>query len=134
MEAAPFSKSVRVAVGYSFEMLVLEGEPDPSLIDEQCHDGDTTYEESLLLICAQNDRDAIRAAEELSRENEVSYQNRYNQQVTWRFLKVVDCYEMPDDLVHGAELYSCLHTASKNEGADEFLRKWFNASLETESI
>ena len=54
-------------------------------------------------------------------EFEEPYLNIYGQTVSWKFIEVVDRFVILDQLITGAELYSCFHVTPKNETADEFI-------------
>ena len=109
------------------KQIIVEGEPDPNLIDEFYDDYDEQhFEESILLIRARSSEHAYKIAEKKATESEEPYTNKYGEQVVWKFIKAVDCYEILDELKTGAEIYSCLHATDRNETASEFLEKWFS--------
>ena len=109
--------------------IIVDGEPDPNLIDEYYDDDDRQlFEESVVLVHAQSYGHAQKIAEKKAVGDESSGPNKYGQQVCWKFIKAVDCFLILDELKSGAEIYTCFHTASKDETADEFLEKWFSGS------
>ena len=111
------------------KQIIVEGEPDPNLIDEFYEDDDEQlFEESLLLVRAQSSDHAYKIAKKKTIEHEEPYLGKYGQQVLWKFIEAVDCFEMLDELKSGAEVYSCLHTTDKNETASGFIEKWFSSS------
>ena len=109
------------------KQIVVEGEPDPQLLNDYLEndDGKQSFEESIMLVRAQSKEHAYKIAKKKNIEFEEPYLNMYNQQVTWKFIKAVDYYEILDKLKSGAEIYSCLHHTDKNETADDFIEKWF---------
>ena len=111
------------------KQILIEGEPDPNLIDELYYDDDEQhFEESILLIRAQSFDHAYKIAEKKATEYEEPYPNIYGQRVLWKFIEAVDCFVILDELKTGAEVYSCFHTTNKNETASEFIEKWFSRS------
>ena len=109
------------------KQIIVIGEPDPSLVDEFYYDdGMQTFEESIMLIRAQSYVHAYKIAERKTTEFEEPYQNKYGQQVIWKFIKAIDCFLICDKLVSGTELYSCLHTTNKDVSVNDFINKWFN--------
>jgi hypothetical protein len=91
--------------------IVIEGEPNPDLIDEDYSDNrEQLFEESIMLISAQSYEHALKAAEKRAKATEVSYQNKYNEQVIWKLIRVIDCFEIMGTLVSGVEVYSRLYT------------------------
>jgi hypothetical protein len=117
--------------------VLVEGQPDIGLvkkvakdidlaIDELLEDNDKqSFEESVMLVRAQSCQHACKIAEKKAKEFVKPGINPYGQSVTWKFVKIVDCYWIVDDLVTGAEIYSCFHDVDKNITADEFINKWF---------
>jgi hypothetical protein len=60
----------------------------------------------ILLECESQDR-ALEEAQRAGKQAEHEYQNRYGEQVTWEFVKVLDvCEPAISDFKHGTELYS----------------------------
>ena len=127
---------------YSIKILkqiLVEGQPDPNLVQKLAKDLDSTvdelleddgqsFEESIMLIHAQSYAHANKIAEKKALESERNGTglNAYGQKVTWKFIKIIDCYWIIDDLATGAEIYSCFHDTDKSVTADEFINKWFN--------
>lgn len=65
------------------------------------------FEESYLLVRAESDRGALRAAARASRSREESYQNTNGQQVTSALVSVLDVQELlENELSEGVEVYS----------------------------
>ena len=108
---------------------MIEGEPDPSLIDEFYDDDDKQdFEESIMLVRAQSFDHAYKIAEQKATKCEAPSTNIYGQQVLWKFIDAVDCFIIYDELKTGAEVYSCFHSTHKDTTAEEFIQKWFNLS------
>ena len=117
------------------KQIIVEGEPDPNLIDEYYDDDDKQlFEESILLIRAQSYERAYKLAQKVATKDETPYPNKYGQSVVWKFIKAVDCFELLGAIKSGAEVYSCLHTTDKRVTADEFLDKWFNSTDESPKL
>ena len=111
------------------KQIIVEGEPDPALIDAFYDDDDEQFfEESMLLIRAQSSEHACKLAKKKATEHEQPRPNPYGQQVLWKYIDTVDCFEMLDELKSGAEVYSCFHVTKKEESAQAFIKKWFNSS------
>lgn len=109
------------------KQILVEGQPNPELVDEYYEeDGKQSFEESVMLVRAQSFEHAYKIAEKKTTEFEEPYQNPYGQQVTWKFIKAVDCYLILEELVSGTEVYSCFHNTDSGVSADEFINKWFN--------
>ncbi|MDR1702775.1 MAG: DUF4288 domain-containing protein [Sporomusaceae bacterium] len=109
------------------KQIIVSGEPEPNLLDEFYeNNAKQTFEESILLIRAQSFDQAYKIAAKKAREGEQPYQNKYGQQVIWKFIEAVDCFAILDELVSGAEIYSCFHTANEGELVEDFLDKWFH--------
>jgi hypothetical protein len=111
------------------KQIIVEGEPNPTLIDEFYEDdNEQHFEESIMLIRAQSYEHAYKIAENKAIKDETPYPNKYGQKVVWKFIKAVDCFVILDELKSGTEVYSCFHTTSKSETASEFIKKWFSPS------
>lgn len=120
------------------KQILVEGQPDPDLIKQVAKDldlaveelleGDSrqSFEESIMLIRAQSSEHACKIAQKKAEESERPGLNPYGQKVTWKFIKIVDCYWIIDELMTGAEVYSCFHDTDRNMTADEFINKWFS--------
>ena len=106
------------------KQIMVEGEPDPTLINEfYADDGKQLFEESIIIMRAQSSEHACNLAEKKAIALGKPYPNAYGQQVIWKFIKTVDCSLIFGKLASGAEVYSCFH--STNDTADEFINKWF---------
>jgi len=107
------------------KQIVVEGEPDPALLDEFYEDDDKQmFEEAVMLIHAQSFDHAYKVAKKKVEEAEKPYPNKYGQQVTWKLVDIVDCFLILNKLASGTEVYSCFHTTQDN--AKDFMNKWFN--------
>ena len=77
--------------------------------------GDSTpsedlYEESVILVVADDDERAAERARELAQETLVSYGNVYGELVTWRLDRVFEPFQIWDfELADGLEVYSRLY-------------------------
>ncbi len=93
------------------KQIVTEGEPDSSLVDEFyfMDNEEQVFEESIMLVRVQSINHACKIAETKAKEQEEPYENKYGEQVIWRFLRVADCQMIFDELKTGAEVYSCLY-------------------------
>jgi hypothetical protein len=111
------------------KQIIVEGEPDETLIDEFYEDdGKRQFEESLMLVRAQSFEHAYKVAENKAKKDDGFYPNIYGQQVAWQFVEAVDCFLILDELKSGAEVYSCFHTTSKETTTEDFLNLWFRNS------
>ena len=110
------------------KQIIVEGEPDPFLLDELYEDDVNTFEESFMIYHASDEQDVYNKAQDDIMNNESSYMNPYGQIVKWKLIKIVDCYEIIDELKSGAEVYSCLHTVSKDTDALKFVSTYFKES------
>ncbi|MFF3021736.1 DUF4288 domain-containing protein [Gottfriedia sp. NPDC057948] len=86
----------------------ISGNPSPEKIDEDYgSDGQKTFEDSILLIKAPSEEEAYLIGEKVAIKNEVEYLNQYDETVEWKFIRVIDCFNLFDKkLQTGTELYS----------------------------
>ncbi|PET68910.1 S-ribosylhomocysteinase [Bacillus sp. AFS001701] len=86
----------------------ISGNPSTEKIDEDYgSDGHKTFEESILLIKAPSEEEAYLIGEKEAIKNEVEYLNQFDQTVEWKFIRVIDCFNLSDkNLQTGTELYS----------------------------
>ena len=81
------------------KQLIVEGEPDPAIIDEYYDDdGKHLFEGSVVLIHAQPFEHALKIAEKKAIKDEKSGSNGYGQIATWKLIKVVDCSLIIDEM------------------------------------
>ena len=68
------------------------------------------YEKSMILIKADNYDLTHKKAIYLAKEKEIEYLNGDNEQVVWKFLKIIEIRELHiDDIVDGVEVYSSFY-------------------------
>ena len=61
----------------------------------------------MLLVSGTDEREAMEKAKKLARDKQHSYQNPYKQQVSWKFVKLLELQEILDEeLGEGVEVYS----------------------------
>lgn len=82
-----------------------EGRPENP--DRYCDTEATLVEERIVLIRAQNPKEAIKKAEKEANEyaEKISYQNPYNQKVTTRYLGFFDLFEIEGNLADKEEIF-----------------------------
>lgn len=120
------------------KQIIVTGEPDQKLVNEASEkygleyveDGNQDFEESIMLVKAQSFEHAYKIAEKKSSDSSSKYTNIFGQEVEWRFLEAVDCFEIIDELKSGTEVYSCFLTADKAITAEDFLKNWYSCSDE----
>ncbi len=120
------------------KQIVVIGEPDKKLIEEAAEkygfdfseDDKQSFEESIMLVKAQSFNHAYKISEKKSLSSNVKYPNMYGQEVEWKFVKAVDCFEIMDVLKSGAEVYSCFHSTDRRTSVEEFIDKWFCSTEE----
>jgi hypothetical protein len=65
-----------------------------------------SFEEVFILVYADSERDALRAARRACKANELDYRNPRNEPVKCRLARVLEAVEIiPDTLGHGTEVY-----------------------------
>ena len=67
-------------------------------------ESDNVVHIDIVLINATSPEEAFQKANELGKENEISYLNPKNQEVTWFYRGLRDLNVVHDELEHGAEL------------------------------
>jgi hypothetical protein len=73
-----------------------------------------SFEEAYILVSADSEGEAIRAAKRVCRGNEQDYRNPYNQPVKWRFAGLLEVQEvLSNDLGHGVQVYWRFLTPAK---------------------
>ncbi|PEC19706.1 DUF4288 domain-containing protein [Bacillus cereus] len=114
------------AVKLLFES-VHSGEPNPSKIDEHYEENhDTLFEESIILVKANSLEEAHKLGEKLAIQSELTYENVYEEQVTWKFRKVLHVFELDDTPFEtGKELYARFLHVKKNETVDTVVKKYY---------
>ncbi|EJR18449.1 hypothetical protein IIA_04402 [Bacillus cereus VD014] len=84
------------AVKLLFES-VHSSEPNSTKIDghyEENHN--TLFEESIILVKANSLEDAHELGKKIAMQSEDTYDNMYDEQVTWTFRKVLHVFELDD--------------------------------------
>lgn len=71
------------------------------------HEDEVLYQESVLLVSADDEDKAKEKAINWSTNEELSYSNVYGKQVKWKFIKMVDVYQLPE-----AEIKDCTEVYS----------------------
>lgn len=114
------------AVKLLFES-VHSGEPDPTKIDEHYEKNhDTLFEESIILVKANDLEEAHELGKKIAIHSEESYDNVYGEQVTWKFRKVLHVFELNDTSFEtGTELYARFLHVKKNETVDTVVQKYY---------
>jgi hypothetical protein len=65
------------------------------------------WEESIILIFAEDEGDAARKAERIGRENETSYKTTDGSTLAWKFVQIERLYEIMDSrIADGTEVFS----------------------------
>ena len=84
------------------------------LFDSQVDDDSETSkltEESIRLVIAADENEALEKAQAFGRESEHEYFNDTGARVSWRFIRIVDVQEYcEDEIEDGSEVYSRLNT------------------------
>jgi len=85
-----------------------------------------TYEESIFLIKASTKAEAYEIAERKAAQNEISYKNSYDQEVTWKFIKIIDVFELIDEKIDsGTEVFSRFIVVPRNTELREVLNRFY---------
>lgn len=115
------SKWFTVAVLYES---IHEGKPIH--VDDHYDSSVKTYEESHFLLKAASTEEASRLGEKLGIENEHTYKNQYGETVHWKFIKVLDCFELiEEELQWGTEIFSRYIVVEKEESTQDVLKRFF---------
>jgi len=89
------------------------------------HDSET-YEEQIFVIMANSKDEAHIIAENKGKEEEVSYKNLYNEELTWKFIKVIDIFEiLEEELKSGVEVFSRYLLVPKPSSTPEVLKHYY---------
>ncbi|WP_461300421.1 DUF4288 domain-containing protein [Bacillus sp. F9_6S_D1_P_5] len=114
------------AVKLLFES-VHSGEPNTTKMDEHYEENhDTLFEESIILVKANNLEEAHELGEKIAIHSEESYDNMYDEQVTWKFRKVLHVFELDDTPFEtGKELYARFLHVKKNETVDSVVKAYY---------
>ncbi|MDL2417093.1 DUF4288 domain-containing protein [Bacillus tropicus] len=114
------------AVKLLFES-IHSGEPDALKIDEHYEKNhDTLFEESILLVKASSLEEAHALGEQMAIQSEHTYDNMYDEQITWTFRKLLHVFELDDTPFEtGKELYARFLQVKKNETVDTVVQKYY---------
>ena len=115
------------------KQIVVSGEPDVNLIKaaekrglDYVEDSKQEFEELIILVKAQSFDHAYKTAEKITNNDNEKYLNIYGQEVEWKFIDAVDCFNLFDNILRtGTEFYSCIHSTDKETSPEEFIAKWF---------
>lgn len=84
-----------------------------------------TFEESIILIRAENKELAVQKAAEKCED--LTYENAVGGMTTWRFVTTLDCFELVDDMegdVDFKEVYSRYILVESGTTAEEVIRTY----------
>ncbi|MDF9482135.1 DUF4288 domain-containing protein [Bacillus cereus] len=102
-------------------------EPNPTKIDghyEENHN--TLFEESIILVKANNLEDAHELGKKIAIQSEDTYDNMYGEQITWKFRKVLHVFELDDTPFEtGKELYARFLHVKKDEMVNAVVQKYY---------
>lgn len=105
-------------------------EPNSTKIDghyEENHN--TLFEESIILVKANSLEDAHELGKKIAMQSEDTYDNMYDEQVTWTFRKVLHVFELDDTPFEtGKELYARFLHVKKNKAVDTVVQKYYPES------
>ncbi|MGB8194001.1 MAG: DUF4288 domain-containing protein [Chitinophagaceae bacterium] len=92
-----------------------------------CGDGHHTpqFDEQLRLVWAGDDKEAFIKAQEIGKNESVSFYNHRQQMVEWKFVDVCELYKITE-MIDGAELYSRVQETNDAEEYIELVRKRAN--------
>ncbi|KAB2443111.1 DUF4288 domain-containing protein [Bacillus luti] len=114
------------AVKLLFES-VHSGKPNPSKVNAHYEeDHDTLFEESIILVKANSLEEAHVLGEKFAIQSELTYENVYEEKVTWKFRKVLHVFELNDTSFEtGTELYARFLHVKKNETVDTVVKQYY---------
>lgn len=99
----------------------ISGAPMQSRMDNHYHE-DEFYEESLILVQAEDAEKAADWAAKHCRENDRTYQNRYGQLVEYKFYDWLEVDEIPQATLHnGTVAMSATYRMPKGTDAEELI-------------
>jgi len=114
---------------------IITGNPNPETIDENYYNTHKTYEESIMLVKAQSLEHAYSIAEKKAKDGEMDYLNPYEEQVEWKFVKVLDCFKLFDEkLQSGTELYSRFLRAPKDVPKENVISHYYPETVEEDEV
>jgi hypothetical protein len=97
--------------------ITIDGDIPKDKIDKYCHEANTFFEESILLVQAFSFEEAYNSAENKAKNDNDVYENKYGQVVKREFLESIDCFHLFDSPLSGIEIYSAFFR--KGQGEDE---------------
>ncbi|OON65630.1 DUF4288 domain-containing protein [Hymenobacter sp. CRA2] len=100
----------------------ISGEPNPSAIDAFYEADYAAYEESIIIVHAVSFDEAYAIAEQIGRQNESTYLNRYHQTVKKSYFDSIDCFWLPDSTIEsGTEVYSNIISTNRSITTEAFI-------------
>jgi hypothetical protein len=76
-------------------------------VSDNCPSEEDVWEESIVLIFAEDKESATQKAEKIGRENEVSYEAMAGNMLAWKFVQIERLYEIMDsEITDGTEVFS----------------------------
>ncbi|UKS29657.1 DUF4288 domain-containing protein [Paenibacillus sp. HWE-109] len=109
---------------------VLSGEPIPEKIDESYLNTQKLYEEMIMLLKDKSLEQAYKQGESTGKQSEHSYFNGYGEQVEWKFIMVLDVFELLDDVIKsGVEVYSRFIHSTKYISTDDVIQQYYPESI-----
>jgi hypothetical protein len=76
-------------------------------VSDNCPSEGDVWEESIILILAEDEESATQKAEKIGRENVVSYKAMAGNMLAWKFVQIERLYEIMDsEITDGTELFS----------------------------
>ncbi|PEL07600.1 DUF4288 domain-containing protein [Bacillus sp. AFS017336] len=103
----------------------ISGNPTPEKINYEIDDLNT-FEETILLIKAPTVEQAYLIGEKEALKNETEYLNQFGETVEWKFIEILDCFELFDKkLQTGTELYSRFIRVPKDLSKEELIFQYY---------
>ncbi|PEJ60139.1 S-ribosylhomocysteinase [Bacillus sp. AFS002410] len=103
----------------------ISGNPSPEKINYEIDDLNT-FEETILLIKAPSEEQAYLIGEKEALKNETDYLNQFGETVEWKFIEILDCFELFDKkLQTGTELYSRFIRVPKDLSKDDLIFQYY---------
>ncbi len=85
-----------------------------------------TYEESIILIKATTKDEAFQIALNKGKTEEQKYKNDKNEEVSWRFIKVIDVFEILEETINcGTEVFSRFILVPTKTNINEILNRFY---------
>ncbi|PGM53855.1 DUF4288 domain-containing protein [Bacillus sp. AFS053548] len=111
------------------------GNPSPEKIDEDYYDKFKMYEESIVLFKARSLDHANSIAERNAIKSEHSYKNMYDEVVNWKFVEIIDCYNLIDDKIRpGTEIYSRFLKVPTGIPTKKIISHYYPETIEDEVV